>query len=63
MFRARKFKALEKALGYRFRNEALLERALTHASVRGGKRNAARINNPPRELMLAGIGRGHRTLG
>lgn len=37
MLRARKFKVLEKSLGYRFRNQALIERALTHASVRGGK--------------------------
>jgi ribonuclease-3 len=32
----RKYKALETALGYRFKSEPLLERALTHASVRGG---------------------------
>jgi ribonuclease-3 len=37
MLRARKFKVLEKALGYRFKRQALIERALTHASVRGGK--------------------------
>ncbi len=38
MFRARKFKALEKSLGYRFKSQALLERALTHASVRGSRK-------------------------
>jgi len=37
MTRARKFKALEAALGYKFRKTELIERALTHASVRGGK--------------------------
>lgn len=35
MFRARKYKELEKLLGYKFRSEALLERALTHSSFRG----------------------------
>ncbi|WP_334148861.1 ribonuclease III [Hyphomicrobium sp.] len=38
MFKARKYKALEKRLGYRFKNEALLARALTHASLRGSKK-------------------------
>jgi ribonuclease-3 len=37
MLRARKFKDLEKALGHRFKNQQLLEVALTHASVRGDK--------------------------
>ena len=37
MLRARKFKELETKLGYRFKDAAMLERALTHASVRGGK--------------------------
>lgn len=37
MFRARKYKDLEKTLGYRFKSQELLERALTHASVRGGR--------------------------
>lgn len=38
MFKARKFKDLEKKLGYRFRNEALLARALTHSSLRGTRK-------------------------
>ena len=37
MLRKRKFKDLETKLGYRFKDPELLERALTHASVRGGK--------------------------
>ena len=37
MLRPRKFKELESKLSHRFKNVALLERALTHASVRGGK--------------------------
>lgn len=37
MLRPRKFKELETKLGYRFKDPAILERALTHASVRGGK--------------------------
>ncbi len=37
MLRARKYKELETAIGYKFRTQALLERALTHASVRGSK--------------------------
>ena len=41
MLRARKFKDLEKRLGYKFRNEELLARALTHASVRGGGKKRA----------------------
>ena len=41
MLRPRKFKDLEKALGHRFKDQQLLEVALTHASVRGvkGKRS------------------------
>lgn len=38
MFRARKYKELEKKLGYRFKNEALLVRALTHSSLRGARK-------------------------
>lgn len=38
MFKARKYKELEKKLGYRFKNEASLTRALTHASLRGAKK-------------------------
>jgi ribonuclease-3 len=37
MLRPRKHKDLEKSLGHRFKNQALLEVALTHASMRGGK--------------------------
>jgi ribonuclease III len=37
MLRPRKYKELETKLGYRFKDPAMLERALTHASVRGGK--------------------------
>jgi ribonuclease III len=37
MLRPRKYKELEKTLGHRFRNQPLLEVALTHASMRGGK--------------------------
>lgn len=37
MFKSRKYKELEKKLGYRFKNQALLTRALTHASLRGSK--------------------------
>ena len=40
MLRARKFKELETAIGYRFKNQALLATALTHASVRTGKGRA-----------------------
>lgn len=55
MFRVRKHKDLEKKLGYRFKKEALLECALTHASVRGGK--AARADNERLEFV------GDRVLG
>ncbi len=55
MFRARKFKELEKQLGYRFKNESLLECALTHASVRGGK--PVRADNERLEFV------GDRVLG
>jgi len=37
MLRPRKYKDLEKSLGHRFKSRALLEVALTHASMRGGK--------------------------
>lgn len=55
MLRARKFKVLETALGHRFKSQALLERALTHASVRGGK--AKRHDNERLEFV------GDRVLG
>ncbi len=38
MFKARKYKELEKKLGYRFKDEALLARALTHSSLRGARK-------------------------
>jgi ribonuclease-3 len=41
MLGARKYKDLEKKLGYRFKSQALLECALTHASVRGGRTKRA----------------------
>lgn len=37
ILRPRKYKELEKALGHRFKNQQLIEVALTHASMRGGK--------------------------
>lgn len=37
ILRPRKYKELEKALGHRFKNQKLIEMALTHASMRGGK--------------------------
>lgn len=55
MLRPRKFKDLEKKLGYKFKREELLERALTHASVRGGKK--ARVDNERLEFI------GDRVLG
>lgn len=55
MLRARKFKALEARLGYKFKNQALLERALTHASYRGQGR--AREDNERLEFV------GDRVLG
>lgn len=55
MLRPRKFKELETKLGHRFKSVALLERALTHASVRGGK--LARSDNERLEFI------GDRVLG
>ena len=37
ILRPRKYRELEKALGHRFKNQKLIEMALTHASMRGGK--------------------------
>jgi ribonuclease III len=42
MFRARKFKVLEKSLGYKFRDEDLLRRALTHSSFKGSSAKTAK---------------------
>ncbi len=53
--KARKFKDLEAALGYKFKSEALIERALTHASVRSGKNT--RTDNERLEFI------GDRVLG
>ncbi len=55
MFKARKYKELEKRLGYKFKKEAIIERALTHASVRGGK--TAKADNERLEFL------GDRVLG
>ena len=55
MLKPRKFKELETKLGHRFKDPGLLERALTHASVRGGK--TARFDNERLEFI------GDRVLG
>jgi ribonuclease-3 len=55
ILRKRKFRALETALGYRFKSEALLEQALTHSSVRGA--DAKRLDNERLEFL------GDRVLG
>lgn len=55
MLRARKFKELETAIGYRFKDQALLATALTHASVRTGK--GPRTDNERLEFI------GDRVLG
>ncbi len=55
ILRPRKFKDLEKKLGYRFKDVTQIERALTHASVRGGK--ADRDDNERLEFI------GDRVLG
>lgn len=55
MLKPRRFKDLEKQLGYKFKRQELLERALTHASVRGGKKT--RVDNERLEFI------GDRVLG
>jgi ribonuclease-3 len=55
MLRRRKYKDLETKLGYKFRNEELLTRALTHASVRGDGK--VRADNERLEFL------GDRVLG
>lgn len=55
MLRPRQFKEIEAKLGHRFKNQNLLERALTHASVRGDK--IARFDNERLEFI------GDRVLG
>jgi ribonuclease III len=57
MFRARKYKVLEKALGYKFRDEALLSRALTHSSYKGAKGAPKALDNERLEFL------GDRVLG
>jgi ribonuclease-3 len=53
--RPRKYAELETALGYRFKDRKLLERALTHASVRSN--SASRLDNERLEFL------GDRVLG
>jgi ribonuclease-3 len=55
MLRPRKYKDLEKSLGHRFKNQKVLEVALTHASMRGGK--SKRSDNERLEFI------GDRVLG
>jgi ribonuclease III len=55
ILRARKYRAVETAIGYKFKTETLLERALTHSSVRGG--DAKRGDNERLEFI------GDRVLG
>lgn len=55
MARPRKYAELETALGYRFKDRKLLERALTHASVRSN--SASRLDNERLEFL------GDRVLG
>lgn len=51
----RKYKELETRLGYRFKDEALLERALTHSSLRGARQSS--VDNERLEFV------GDRVLG
>lgn len=55
IFRVRKFKELEKRLGYKFRSQDLFAQALTHASVRGSDKG--RKDNERLEFL------GDRVLG
>lgn len=55
MLRKRKYKELETQLGYRFKSQELLERSLTHASVKGTK--VERADNERLEFI------GDRVLG
>ncbi len=55
ILRPRKFRVLETALGYKFKSQPLLERALTHSSVRGN--DAKRADNERLEFI------GDRVLG
>ena len=55
ILRPRRYRTLETALGYKFKSQDLLERALTHSSVRGT--DAKRVNNERLEFI------GDRVLG
>ena len=55
ILRRRRYRTLETALGYKFKSQDLLERALTHSSVRGT--DAKRVNNERLEFI------GDRVLG
>jgi ribonuclease III len=55
ILRARKFRAVETAIAYKFKSQTVLERALTHSSVRGG--DAKRTDNERLEFI------GDRVLG
>jgi ribonuclease-3 len=55
ILKRRRFRDFETALGYKFKSEALLERALTHSSVRGS--DAKRLDNERLEFV------GDRVLG
>ncbi len=55
LLRARKYKDLEARIGFRFKNEAMLVQALTHASMRTGK--GPRTDNERLEFI------GDRVLG
>ena len=55
ILKKRQFRALETAIGYKFKSEALLEQALTHSSVRGT--DARRQDNERLEFL------GDRVLG
>lgn len=57
MPRAKSIKPLEDALGYQFKDEALRDRALTHASVQSSKRSSSGGDNERLEFL------GDRVLG
>ncbi len=57
MPRSKSIKPLEDVLGYSFKDEALRDRALTHASVQPTKKNAGSVDNERLEFL------GDRVLG